>query len=145
MVVADAALIAACARAADVAEIKACCGLDIQEALELCAQHSLRAWVIESSGKPLAAVGDTLAAIGIGVPWMITTDHIVSDRRGFLRASRAVMVEMFQRHIQLINYVDARNVDAIRWLSWLGATIEEPAPYGVHGLPFRKFTKNREV
>lgn len=139
----DAARIATCARAADVAEIKACCGLEIKEALLQCLEHSLRAWVIESKGKPLAAVGDTMAAIGIGVPWMVTTDHIVSDRRGFLRASRAVMVEMHQRHWSLVNYVDARNVDAIRWLSWLGATIDEPVPYGVAGLPFRKFTRER--
>lgn len=145
MVAADAALIAACARAADVDEIKACCGLDIEEALQQCLELSLKAWVIESKGKPLAAVGDTLAAIGVGVPWMVTTDHIAADPRGFLRASRAIMLEMFQRHVTLINYVDARNVDAIRWLGWLGAAFDEPVPYGVAGLPFWKFTKTREV
>lgn len=145
MVAADAAIVAACARQCDVEEIKACCGLSIGEALTQCLEHSLRAWVIESSGKPLAAAGDTMAAIGIGVPWMITTDHIASNRRGFLHASQAIMAEMFQRHYQLVNYVDARNTDAIRWLTWLGAIMEPPAPYGVSGLPFRKFTKNREV
>ena len=141
----DVAAVAACARPADVDEIKACCGLDIDEALSHCISHSLRAWIIESDGKPLAAVGDTLAAFDVGVPWMITTSHIVDCRRGFLRASRAIMAEMFQRHHLLINYVDARNTDAIRWLLWLGVTMEQPAPYGVAGLPFRKFTKNREV
>jgi hypothetical protein len=143
MVAADAMIVASCARAADVDEINACCGLGIDEALRQCLELSLRAWVIESNGKPLAAVGDTMAAIGVGVPWMVTTDHIAGDRRGFLRASRAIMTEMHQRHYQLVNYVDARNTDAIRWLSWLGATIGDPVPYGVYGLPFRKFTRER--
>lgn len=145
MVIADALLLAGCARAADADEIKACCGLDIGTALLQCATGSLRAWVIEAGGVPLAAVGDTMAAIGVGVPWMITTDHIKKHPRAFLRASRAIMADMLQRHYLLVNYVDARNVDAIRWLTWLGATIEEPAPYGVAGLPFRKFTKIKGV
>lgn len=140
----DVARIASCARQADVDEIRACSGLGIDQALHECCSGSLRAWVIEAGGNPLAAVGDTMAGIGVGVPWMITTDHIAADPRGFLRASRAVMAEMLQRHFQLINYVDARNAVAIRWLSWLGADIGDPVPYGVAGLPFRKFTKQRE-
>lgn len=144
MVAADAAIVAACARPADIAEIRACSGLDIEPALKLCPANSLRAWVIESKGVPLAAVGDTMAGIGTGVPWMVTTTHIGKDPRGFLRASRALMAEMLQRHTQLVNYVDERNTDAIRWLQWLGAEVGPAVPYGVSGLPFRKFTKQRE-
>jgi hypothetical protein len=144
MVQADVKRVASCARLADVEEIKACCGLDIEQALHECANGSLRAWVIEQDGKPLAAVGDTMAGIGVGVPWMVTTTHIEQHPRAFLRASREVMADMQKRHLLLVNFVDARNADAIRWLSWLGAHIEQPAPYGVAGLPFRKFTKKRE-
>lgn len=144
MVPADAGIVASCARPADIAEIKACSGLDIEPALGLCLPNSLCAWVIESGGLPLAAVGDSLAGIGTGVPWMVTTTHIEKDPRGFLRASKALMAEMLRRHLQLMNYVDARNTDAIRWLAWLGADIGPAVPYGVSGLPFRKFTKQRE-
>jgi hypothetical protein len=144
MTAADVAPIAAWARKADREEMQACAGAGVEQCLQLGLEHSLRAWVIESGGLPLAACGDTMAAIGIGVPWMVTTNHIDSNRRGFMRASKAVMLEMLQRHQVMANYVDARNAAAIRWLEWLGATVDDPAPYGVAGLPFRKFTMIQE-
>ena len=139
MVQDDIEAIAAVARQADREEMLACASATVAECLCVGLGQSLRAWVIESGGMPLAAVGDALAGIGIGVPWMVTTDHIASDPRGFLRASKAVLAEMLQRHHQLINYVDARNVAAVRWLAWLGFTIDEAVPYGPQGLPFHKF------
>lgn len=135
--------IAAVARQADIDEMMACAGATIQQTLEQGLEVSLRSWVIESGGLPLAAGGDTLAGIGVGVPWMVTTQHIDKNPRGFLRASRAVMHEMLQRHYLLVNYVDARNVDAIRWLEWLGAEVGPGMPYGRSGLPFRKFSMVR--
>lgn len=139
MTAADIEAIAACARQADVDEMQACAGASVAECLRQGLEQSLRVWVIESEGLPLAACGDTMAGIGTGVPWMVTTDHILSNRRGFLRASRAVVGDALKRHHQLINYVDARNTDAIRWLAWLGFTIGDPVPYGVRGLPFHQF------
>lgn len=40
----------------------------------------------------------------------------------------------------LTNYVDARNAVSIRWLRWLGFEIEPAAPFGIHGLPFHRFS-----
>ncbi len=142
MVEADIALIAACARQADIDEMQACAGATIEQALELGLAKSLRAFVIEADGKPLAAVGDTLHAIGVGVPWMVTTNHIAKHRRVFLSDSRRVLADMQRRHGLLFNYVDVRNKDAIRWLAWLGFTIGDAVPYGVHGLPFAQFSIN---
>jgi hypothetical protein len=136
----DIAEIADSARRADVEEMLACTGASVCAALSYGLQHSLRSWVIEDDGTPLAAVGDTLAAIGVGVPWMVTTNHITINPRGFLRASKAVLREAMQRHSKLINYVDARNADAVRWLAWLGFTIGPAVPYGASRLPFHEFT-----
>lgn len=143
MVAADAAAIDCCARPADREEMLACAGQTVEDALREGLSKSLRAWVIESDGLPLAAVGDTMAGIGLGVPWMVTTEHIASNPRGFLRASRAILGDMLMRHQMLINYVDARNAAAIRWLQWLGFAIGEPVPYGAQQLPFRQFTMIR--
>lgn len=145
MVPADAGIVASCARPADIEEMHACTGLPLTIVLQCGLQESLRAWVIEHDGLPLAAVGDTLAGFGVGVPWMVTTVHIEKNPRGFLRASKALMSEAMQRHYQLTNYVDARNGDAIRWLEWLGFKMEPAVPYGVSGLPFHKFQITREV
>lgn len=139
MMQADIEAIAAVARQADRDEMLACAGHTVAEALCRGLQESLRAWMIESDGLPLAACGDTMAGIGTGVPWMVTTDHIAADPRGFLRASRAVVGDGMQRHHQMVNYVDARNTAAIRWLAWLGFDIGEAVPYGVQGLPFHQF------
>lgn len=140
---ADVAAVAGCARGPDREEMLACSGLSVEQALAIGLERSLRAWVIESHGMPLAAVGDTIHGIGVGVPWMVTTEHIADDPRGFLRASKAVLAEILQRHQVLVNYVDARNVAAIRWLAWLGFEIGDPVPYGLHRLPFRQFTMIR--
>jgi hypothetical protein len=137
---ADVERVASCARLADVEEMLAGSGHTIAEALQLGLEQSLRAWVIEQDGKPLAAVGDTMAGIGVGVPWMVTTDHIGEAPRPFLRASKAILADTMQRHCLLVNYVDARNATAIRWLGWLGFTIHGSAPYGRDGLPFHKFS-----
>jgi hypothetical protein len=40
---------------------------------------------------------------------------------------------------EMRNYVDARHARSIRWLKWLGFTIEEARPMGFAGLPFHPF------
>jgi ribosomal protein S18 acetylase RimI-like enzyme len=43
----------------------------------------------------------------------------------------------------LVNYIDARNVDAIGWLQSLGFTVEDALPHGPDRLPFHKFSRSR--
>lgn len=118
-------------------------GVTIEHALQYGLEHSLRAWAILADDVPIAAVGDTLHGIGTGVPWMVTTVHVERHARGFLRASKAILAEMCQRHYTLVNLIDARNVVAIRWLEWLGFSIGEAVPAGVRQLPFRQFILER--
>ncbi|MNC81827.1 hypothetical protein D3C75_1350850 [compost metagenome] len=51
---------------------------------------------------------------------------------------------MLERHPTLTNYVDARNLAAIRWLQWLGFRMDSPVPYGPHRLTFRQFHLTRD-
>lgn len=82
---------------------------------------------------------------GIGAPWAILTFAAELHPRPFLRASRAEVDHMRHGFYYLENYVDARNVTAVRWLDWLGFHIEEPKPYGVDGLPFHHFSWGSHV
>jgi hypothetical protein len=50
-----------------------------------------------------------------------------------------MLARMRAAYPQLENHVDARNRRALRWLGWLGFTIEAPAPWGVEGRPFHRF------
>lgn len=145
MVAADVPVIAAVARQADIEEMRDGAGVSIAEALEFGLATSLRASVIMAGDKPLAAFGDASGGLftGVGVPWLISTEHVTQHARGFLRICRPLVQDMLVRHSLLMNYVDDRNTAAIRWLQWLGFEMHEPIPAGVRGLPFRKFTMVR--
>lgn len=139
----DIEAIASVARQADIEEMRDGSGLTIDQALRVGLSESLRSWVVEHDGNLLAAAGDTMAGIGVGVPWMVTTVHVDRAQKAFLRASRAIVAEGMQRHQCMINYVDARNLVAIKWLAWLGFEVSEAVPYGPSGLPFHKFSMFR--
>lgn len=139
----DLQIVADNARQADRDEMHAAAGATVLECLERGYAESLRCWSICNDDHPIAVVGDVMQGIGYGLPWMVTTDDVPFHARGFLRASRAVLANMLERHSTLANMVDDRNKTAIRWLAWLGFTIGEPVPAGVQGLPFRSFTIHR--
>lgn len=75
----------------------------------------------------------------VGIPWMLGTPLIEKHSRVFLRRSKKYVEAMRERYGRLYNFVDDRNDAAKQWLAWLGFTLHEPEPYGVSGLPFRKF------
>jgi hypothetical protein len=74
-----------------------------------------------------------------GVPWMLSTGKLWQHGVHFARGSAAWMTEAKALYTELVNYVDARNTRARRWLSWLGFTIEEAKPYGPDNALFHRF------
>lgn len=133
--------IARTARQADRDEIEEGCGQTIESALTLGLRSSVAPMVIEWDGSPLAAFGDVSYSpgAGIGIPWLVSTNDIERHPRAFLRACRPLVAQMLERHLTLINYVDARNTAAIRWLEWLGFSMASPTPYGTNQILFRQF------
>ena len=81
---------------------------------------------------------------GNGIPWLVGTDALEEYQRTFLRRCGKVVNAMLAVYPYLENYVDARNHTARIWLHWLGFTIEEPQPFGIHGLPFHRFHMERK-
>lgn len=73
------------------------------------------------------------------VPWMVACTAVELFPIPFLRCTRRYLdsLPMF-----LENAVDARNVKTIEWLRWLGFTIEEPEPLGIHGELFHRFWRD---
>lgn len=138
----DLAIVEHGARQADRDEMAAL-GESVASCLSIGFEESMRCWSICADDHPIAIVGDTMQGIGAGVPWMVTTNDVEVHARGFLQASKAILKDMLTRHATLSNYVDARNAVAIRWLEWLGFSIEPAAPTYPHGMPFHKFTLYR--
>ena len=146
MVEANIEVIAASARQADRDEIVEGCGQTVAGALSYGLRASVAAHVICWGDTPLAAFGDVSHSpcAGIGIPWLVSTHAIEQHARPFLRACRPLLNLMLVRHPTLVNYVDARNTAAIRWLEWLGFTMSSPVPYGPNQLLFRQFHMNQD-
>ena len=75
----------------------------------------------------------------VGIPWLLGTDEIEKHSKYFLRQNRHYMKEIKRKYSLLINFVDARNTVAIRWLKWLGFEVFDEQPFGPDDVPFRRF------
>lgn len=128
-------------RKADVEEVWASGACRPQEALERSLRMTPEPWSGFANGElvcmfgiaPLTLLGD------VGLPWLLGSHNLPQYARRFLRLNRHYMACVKQDYRLLVNYVDARNSVAIRWLGWLGFTILPAEPYGPFGLPFHRF------
>jgi hypothetical protein len=96
-------------------------------------------------GEPVCCFGVVPASLltGIGCPWMVATPGVERVARRFALASAPVVEEMQALFPQLLNFVDNRNVKAMRWLEWLGFQLLPAMPMGPDALPFRPFIRRR--
>ena len=79
----------------------------------------------------------------IGVPWALGTDVLTTNVRQMRRVAREYLQQMLQLYPVLLNFVHAENTLAIRALRHMKFTLDEPAPYGPNGEPFRRFEMRR--
>ncbi|WP_027859251.1 hypothetical protein [Marinobacterium jannaschii] len=133
--------IAAHMRIADINEIWAASLSTPEESLIKGIKRSTPAMTGLVDGRPVAMFGVAPMSVmtGVGAPWLLGTDEVDQVSLSFLKHSRAMVTQWKQDHALLYNYVDARNAASIRWLKWLGFTIQEARPYGALQLPFHRF------
>lgn len=125
-------------RSDDAMEIAAL-GLTREAALHDSMARSLWAETYLVDGTPAAMLGLGLSTLvgGHGVPWMVTGPLCERHKKRFLVESRRQVARMLGRISPLVNYVHADYARAVRWLEWLGFTLDPPAP--LQGAPFRRF------
>lgn len=128
-------------RKADVAEVWAAARKTPREAMVDGLLMSDLSVIVMVNDQPCAMLGMVTQSIltGTGVVWMLGTDESMNHRKLFLELSPPVINEMLNACPSLFNYVHVDNKKSIRWLKWLGFTIDEPSPYGVGGELFHKF------
>ncbi len=129
-------------RAADREEVAASSGRSPLEALRYslaASSHAVSA--LDPVGRVVCMFGVGVVDLmgGVGAPWLLGSDLMADHRREFARRSRAYLPLMLAHYPNLENAVDARHVEAIRWLEWLGFTIGDPKPIGRSGAMFRPF------
>lgn len=132
-------------RAADRDEIWAAEKITPEEALLNGLAMSPVTWTGVADGLPICMFGVSPWCIlgAAGAPWMIGTTDIKPHARAFLKGSKKALEAMREPYDMLVNLVDARHVQAIRWLKWLGFTVHAPIPYGPFGMAFHPFEWRR--
>ena len=135
------AAIAAAIRPADRFEVWAASLSTPEEALLASLAFSTLAWTGLADGAPFCMFGVCAASrlCRHGIPWLLGGTQIEANAVGFLRRSKSCLREVRQEYGILSNFVDARNLAAIRWLKWLGFTILPVQPHGPFNLPFHPF------
>lgn len=126
---------------ADAAEVWATAHKTPIEALTLSAGVSRETWAGRADGRAVCifGVGTRFALDTVGVPWLLGTPEIRQHKRLFLRASKVWVSDRARQYSVLENWVDSRHTRAVKWLRWLGFTIEDAQPYGPDGVPFHRF------
>lgn len=134
-------IIAADMRDEDVAEIWASHHHSPIEALMVGFELSHFSVVVECDGVPAVMLGLIKQGLitGSGIPWLLGTNHALNYKREFLLQSPPVIKEMLNICSNLSNHVHADNRVSIRWLKWLGFTIDDPVAIGVGGELFHRF------
>jgi hypothetical protein len=114
-------------RDGDAMEIAAL-GATKRDALRVSLAHSLWAETYIADGEVAAMVGLARSSMigGHGVPWLLTGPACERHRRRFMVESRRQVARMLGEVSPLINHVHADYGRAIRWLGWLGFTVDPP-------------------
>lgn len=137
--------IAADMRSADAAEVMASHGHTPTQAIMEGWKLSQYSVVVMVNSEPCVIMGlvnwDLLS--GSGVPWLLGTERALKYSREFFRLSPPVIDEMLTVCPRLFNYVHAENKISIKWLKWIGFTIDEPMPHGINGELFHRFHLER--
>lgn len=118
---------------------------EVQEfdSLGVSSAHCMRLGMLNSDARTVFINDEPAAMFGIiayadhNVVWAVFSKAIDRHPIAFLRESRR-LAQAFD--CQIVNYVDARNVKAVKWFKWLGFEVCAPEPYGPHGALFHRFT-----
>lgn len=124
-------------RQADIDELAAM-GATPEQCIRYGIQLSTQCVTVFLDGEPAGVVG-VIDYEDYRLPWAVFTTAIERHPLPFLRGAKQWLkgIEGY-----LLNFVDARNTVTIRWLRWLGFTLDsEPVAHGVHGELFHRFWK----
>lgn len=137
--------IASTMRCSDTREVMLSHGHNPYEALQYSCNISDYIAGVEIDGVPVSLFGLCMPNVlsKTGVPWLLSSNRVLKNKRQLLLVAPGVISDMFNVCDRLVNYVHCDNMVSIRWLKYLGFTMEEAKPYGVCGKPFHKFSMRK--
>lgn len=129
-------------RVRDVEEIRAASGQTPHAALQEALEVSTYAWAVCDDTGPFALFGVSPFVGDAGSPWMLATGRVKFHKRIFIEDAPHYIQLMQDRYPILLNYVDARHIDSLRWLRRMGFRFTGFSPtYGFERRPFFQFSK----
>lgn len=140
----DAAVIVAGMRSADREECIAVLGrMPDAASLDRMARRSFNMTTAEVDGVPAAIYGVNRVCIlsFSGIPWLLGTDDILKPHamRALIEHGRRELLRIAADFSDLSNTVSSRNRRAIRWLEYVGFTVDRHSPIVVRGVTFFPF------
>ena len=136
-------------REPEVLEVQASGGYDPLTALLETARRSERAFAAIIDGEVACMWGVEHVRYSslygrIGAVWLLTSPLIEKHRKLFWKGGRLELLALFDVYDTLVNALDARHTQAVRWARRLGFRLEEPRSFGVEGRMFHWFRVRRE-
>jgi hypothetical protein len=81
----------------------------------------------------------------IGVVWLMGTDNMTTNKRGFYKVSQRYLKKFLKLYKTVFNYVDERNTSSSKWLESLGfQNLHREPKFGVDKVPFNLYVKDKE-
>ena len=108
-------------RLQDIHEIHASCDCPVHAAVAYSISHSEKGYAAYLNGKLCAVFG-----VHNGTIWLVGTEEIARHPIAFFRHSRKIFNKLKEGYSLLDNFVHVSNTLSLRWLRWLGFTIEQP-------------------
>ena len=123
-------------RRADVEEVQAFSGISPALAVAFSIAQSRPGFCVLYEDKPAAIFGAAPVDNNKGCIWLLGTDEIEKHPVTFYRMSKKIFPAIMKDYQYLENYVDARNKLSLRWLKWLGFTVEDAQIMGAENREF---------
>lgn len=137
----DCIILAKNLREEDALEVAYACGLSPEQGLLLGYHTSSKTWA-GLWGDEVVLVGGVGGIPGqIGFPWMLASPSLVRIRKSLLSWKEPILESMHSEYPYLENHAWSGNPVHIKWLKWLGFTVEAATPYGISEQPFHRFYK----
>jgi len=114
------------------------------ESLEVSGEHS---YVLRLDGEAVGMFGVAPCnkKNDIGVVWLMGTDNMTNNKRGFYKVSQKYLKKFLGLYKTVFNYVDERNTSSSKWLESLGfRNLHREPKFGVDKVPFNLYVKDKE-
>lgn len=125
-------------RREDEAEVWAVSHFTPEEALTNSYQLSLIARTAEVDGNPAACYGLVPYSLvsDQAIVWCLTSYAVEREKLSYVKNTKRVIQEFLQYYPVLVNMVDARYLQSLRWLLACGADVGPCLDYGLDQIPF---------